>query len=176
MSSSELNDAELKFFVYCNKSPFNSRLRIFINNKESHNSILGCRSEEKIIEIEGKFLKEGSNAILFEIDKGDFLLNDIELKVKLEEGGGKTYKFSLTEKQLNALLDGGDEIKLLMNFNDDKQKSATININGNEFTLDTKDLDYERFITSLVKEGNNFIRITPSNEFSVDLLEIRIVS
>ena len=175
LTASETGDADLNFFVFCNSAPIGSRLRIFANDEEVFNNVISCISTEKTVEINADDLKEGTNSLLFEIDKGDFLLNDIELKVKLEEGGGKTYKFSLTEKQLNALLDGGDEIKLLMNFNDDKQKSATININGNEFTLDTKDLDYERFITSLVKEGNNFIRITPSNEFTVDLLEVKII-
>ncbi len=174
LSSSEKGDAELSFFAYCNQAPVGSRLRVFMNTKEVFNNIVGCASSEKSVEIKEDSLKEGTNALLFEIDKGDFLLNNIELKIKIEEGGAKTYKFSVSKKQIDDILSSAKEIKLMMRFSDDKNKRATISVNGNEFTLDTTNLDYEQFITSSVKEGNNFVRITPNNEFTTDLLEIKI--
>ncbi len=175
LSSSEVGKGELNFFIFCNQAPIGSRLRVFINQKESFNDVVSCVSTEKNIEISEDDLKEGENKILFEIDKGDFLLNGIELKVNLEEGGYRTYKFALTEKQVDDILASAKEIKLTMNFKDDKEKRATININGNELSLDTKELDYNVFITSYIKEGNNFIRMSPSNEFTVDLLEIKVI-
>ena len=63
---------------------------------------------------------------------------------------------------------------LRMEFSSSDDKTALINVNGNEFTMDTDENDYERPITSLVKEGNNFIKITPQNEFTVEFLEIKI--
>ena len=175
LTASETGKGELSFFVFCNQAPTGSRLRVFMNNKEIFNNVVSCVSAEKTAEIDEDLLEEGTNTLLFEIDKGDFLINGIELKVKLEEGGSRTYRFAITEKQMNDILDSAKEVKLNMNFKDDKRKRATINVNGNEFTLDTEDIDYERFITSLIKEGNNFIRINPENEFTVDLLEIKII-
>jgi len=176
LTSSETGEGKLSFFIFCNQAPVGSRLRVFLNQKEIFNNVVSCVSAEKIVEIDEDLLNEGKeNIFLFEIDKGDFLLNDIELKVKLEEGGSRTYRFAITKKQNNDILDSAKEVKLVMNFKDDKRKRAVINVNGNEFSLDTTDIDYERFITSLVKEGNNFIRINPENEFTVDLLEVRII-
>jgi len=175
LSASETGKGELDFYLFCNKAPTGSRLRIFANSEEIFNNVISCASSAKTAEIDEDILKEGRNAFLFEIDKGDFLLNDIRLKVELEEGGSRTYKFAVTEKQMNDVLDSAKEVKLIMNFKDDRQKRAVISINGNEFSLDTEDIDYERFITSYVKEGNNFIRINPENEFTADLLEIKII-
>ncbi len=175
LTASETGKGELSFFVFCNQAPTGSRLRIFLNQEEIFNNVISCVSAGKVVEIEEDLLDEGSNTFLFEIDKGDFLINDIELKVDLEEGGSRTYRFSLTEIQMNTILNDPKEVKLTMDFSNDKQKRAIINVNGNEFSLETSDIDYGRFITSLVKEGNNFIRIEPENEFIVDLLEVRIV-
>ena len=175
LSASETGNAELSFFAFCNQAPAGSRLRIFLNKEEIFNNVLGCVSSEKNVEIKEEDLKQGTNDLLFEIDKGDFLLNDINLKVELEEGGSRTYKFSITEKQMDDITASAKEVKVIMNFKDDKNKRATINVNGNEFSLETTDLEYERFITSLIREGNNFIRILPGNEFTVDLLEIKII-
>ena len=174
LTETETGDAKLNFFVFCNDAKSNARLRIFLNNNELSNQVIGCISSEKTFEISKDDLKEGRNNLLFEIDKGDYLLNDITVKVGLEEGGAKAYKFSLTETQLTNILDNDREVVLEFDFNDEKKKRATINVNGNEFTLETEDLEYSRFITSLVKEGTNLIRINPDNEFIVDLLEIRI--
>ena len=178
LTASESGDAKLNFFVFCNNPSSKGRLRVFVNNEEIANEVLGCASADKSIEIDKESLKEGKNTLLFEIDKGDYLVNDIKLEVNVEEGGSKTYKFSVTKKQFDDILDSGKEVKLSIKFNDvgDDVKKATININNNEFTLETKDLDYERFITSLIDEGNNFIKITPQSEFDIELLEIKIES
>lgn len=175
LSASETGKGELSFYLFCNKAPIGSRLRIFANSEEIFNNVISCASSVKTAEIDEDLLKEGRNSFLFEVDKGDFLLNDIKLKVELEEGGSRTYKLAVTEKQIDDILDSAKEVKLTMDFKDDKQKRAVISINGNEFSLDTEELEYERFITSYIKEGNNFIRINPENEFTIDLLEIKII-
>ena len=175
LSASETGKGELSFYLFCNKAPIGSRLRIFANSEEIFNNVISCASSAKTAEIDEDILEEGENTFLFEIDKGDFLLNDLKLKVELEEGGSRTYKFAVAEKQMDDILDSAKEVKLTMNFKDDRQKRAVISINGNEFSLDTEELEHERFITSYIKEGNNFIRINPENEFTIDLLEIKII-
>ena len=176
LTASESGDAELSFFVFCNDPLSRGRLRVFVNNEEIANEALGCVSAEKTIEVDKEELKEGRNTLLFEIDKGDYLINDIELEVEVEEGGAVTYKFAVSETQFEDILDADKEVKLEITFNDvgDETKKATINVNNNEFTLETKGLDYERFITSLIEEGNNFIKITPQSEFDIEILEIKI--
>ena len=119
-------------------------------------------------------MENGINSITFQIDKGDYIISDIKIKVKTEFDGAVNYRFSVTEKEFDNILSEDKEAILLMEFNDDNKKKATISINGKEFSLDTSDIDYERDISRLLKEDNNFIKITPLNEFNIDLLKITL--
>ncbi|MEK6907089.1 MAG: hypothetical protein AABW45_01035 [Nanoarchaeota archaeon] len=174
LSSNELDeDAKLSFFLFCNKAT-TTRLRVFLNKEEITNELLSCSSSTKNIDLDKELLKEGRNSLLFEIDKGDYLINDVIVETKVAEGGAKTYKFPISEEQFEMILDD-KEVTLKMEFSStDENKKATMSVNGQEFTMDTKEFEFERPITSLVKEGNNFIKITPETEFDLEFLEIII--
>ena len=174
LSSNELDEnAKLSFFLFCNKVA-TSRLRIFLNNKEIANELLACASSIKNADLDKDLLKEGRNILLFEIDKGDYLINDIKIETKLKEGGAKTYKFAASESDFDKILDD-KEVMLKMSFsNADELKKAVISINGREFTVETEENEIKRPITSLVNKGNNFIKIIPETEFNLEILEITI--
>jgi hypothetical protein len=174
LSSNELDEnAKLSFFLYCNKAAL-TRFRILLNEKEIDSEVLSCRSSTKELDLDKKLLKAGDNKLIFELDQGDYLINNVEVKTKSNEGGSKTYKFSLSEKQFDETLND-KEIMLKMSFSStEEKKKATVNVNGKEFTMETSENDYKRPITSLIKEGNNFIKITPDNEFTLEFLEIVI--
>jgi len=174
LSSNEIDeDAKLSFFLFCNKAT-TARLRIFLNKEEISNELLACASSTKNIDLDKEFLKEGRNSLVFEIDKGDYLVNDIKIETKVQEGGAKTYKFAISEKQFDEILND-KEVMLKMSFSSTNDvNKATINVNGKEFTMETDENEFERPITSLVKEGNNFIKITPETEFNLEFLEIVI--
>lgn len=173
LSSNELDEnAKLSFFLFCNKAT-TTRLRLFLNNEEIDNELLTCASSVKNIELDKKLMKEGRNSLLFEIDKGDYLINDIVVETNIAEGGAKIYKFAVSKKQFDKILND-NEVTLKMQFTTDDQKQATINVNGNEFSLDTNEFDYERPITSLIKQGNNYIKITPETDLDIEFLEIII--
>ena len=174
LSDQETGDAELDFFLYCNNQEIGARLRVFINNNEIKNEIISCTTAERRIEIENEDLDTGTNTLMFQIDKGDYIFSDIKLKMDTEFKGAVNYKFSITEDEFDDILSEDKEAILLMEFNDDGDKEATISVNGREFSLNTEDIDYERDISRLVKEGNNFIKITPLNEFNMDLLKITL--
>jgi len=162
----------LNFFLFCNKAA-TTRLRVFLNNEEIANELLACKSSEKNIDLDKDFLKEGRNTLLFEIDKGDYLINDIIVETKLAEGGAKVYRFAISEKEYDKILDD-NEVMLNMQFTGNDVKKAIINVNGKEFTVDTEEYEFERPITSFIKEGNNYIKITPETEFDLEFLEIKI--
>ena len=75
---------------------------------------------------------------------------------------------------VSDILDEDSEAVLSLDFNDREDKRATISINGNEFTLDTENTNYERDISRLLEEGTNFLRIYPESEFNIDLLKITL--
>lgn len=174
LTDQEEGDALLRYYIFCNTVERGARLRIFLNGEEISSEILTCVGAEKNIDIDENELESGENILMFEIDKGDFLINNIELEVEAKGGGYITYKFSVTEDQYEEMLDEDLDAVLYMDFNDDEDKKATISVNGNEFSLDTDDIDYERFVTNYIKEGNNFIKIIPINEFNIDELRIEL--
>jgi hypothetical protein len=174
LSSNEIDeDEKLRFSLFCNKAT-TTRLRVFLNNEEVANELLVCVSSLRNIDLDKEFLKEGRNSLVFEIDKGDYLINNIKIETNLQEGGAKTYKFAISKKQFDQILND-KEIMLKMSFSSTEDvNKATINVNGKEFTMETDENEFERPITSLVKERNNFIKITPETEFNLEFLEIVI--
>jgi hypothetical protein len=173
ISDQETGNAKLRYFLYCNKDE-GARLRIFMNEEEIENQIISCSSVERKMDISNDNLVSGENQIMFEIDRGDYLFNRIEFETETNTKGYVSYKFPLTKNQYNQILDDDVNAVLYLDFNDRESKKATISMNGNEFTLDTTNVDYERDISRLIEEGTNFIRIYPENEFNVDLLRIRL--
>jgi hypothetical protein len=174
ISDQETGDGDLKFFLYCNNQESGARLRIFLNNGEIKNEVISCTTAERTVEIDKEKLETGRNTLMFQIDKGDYIFSDVELEMETEYQGVVNYKFSITKSEFDDILSDDKEAILYMEFNDDDRKKATISVNGKEFSLDTSDIDYERDISRLVKEGNNFIKITPLEEFNVDLLRINL--
>ena len=174
MSEQESGDARLRFILYCNINRQGSRLSIFLNDKEIKNEIISCTTAEREIEIKEDYLEKGINTLTFQIDRGDYLFNDIRLKIKTGLNGAVNYKFALTSDEYDGILSEDREAVLSFEFNDDNRKKATVSVNGKEFSIDTNDVDYERDISRFVKEGNNFIKITPLDEFSIDLLSITL--
>ena len=174
ISRQETGNAELRFVLYCNINRQGSRLNIYLNNKEIKNEIISCMSAERKMDIKNDDLEKGSNTLMFQIDKGDYIFNDIKLDVKTNFKGVVNYKFAITEDEFDDILSEDKELRLSIEFNNDESKKATLSVNGKEFSLDTTDIDYERDISRLIKEGNNFVKITPSNEFSIDLLKLTL--
>ena len=174
LNEQEKGDAELTFFLYCNIPQQGSRLRIFFNNEEIKNEIISCTTVERNVEIESDNIEKGKNTLTFQIDKGDYIFSEVKLKIKTGFKGSINYKFALTEEEYDKILSEDNKAMLLFEFNDDERKTATININGKEFSLDTNDIDYERDISRWIKDGNNFIKITPLEEFNIDLLRITL--
>lgn len=173
LSGQETGNAELRYSIYCNKNE-NGRLRIFMNEEEIENQIISCSSVERKIDIDSEDMVSGENELMFEIDRGDYLFKNIELESETNPLGYLSYKFSVTESEYSDILDEDSEAVLSLDFNDREDKRATISINGNEFTLDTENTNYERDISRLLEEGTNFLRIYPESEFNIDLLKITL--
>ena len=173
ISDQETGNVELRYLIYCNKNE-GARLRIFMNEEEVNNEIISCSSVERKIEINKENLVSGENEVMFEIDKWDYLFNRIELETETNTDGYVSYKFPITKDQYNNILDENLDVVFYLDFNDRETKRATISVNGNEFTIDTSNVDYERDISGLLEEGTNFIRIYPEVEFNIDLLRIKL--
>lgn len=173
LGASETGDGVLDYFLYCREAPQGTRMKVFVNDNRIVDEVVSCISAGRSIEIDKGDLLEGKeNEILFSVDGGDFLVNDISLEVESETQGYIEYKFSITEDEYDELMAEKEDVVLYIEMSGDDERKATILINGYEFDIDTDEISYERDITRFVEEGNNYIRIIPQREFIIDSLEI----
>ncbi len=173
LSAAERGDGKLSYFLFCNSAADISRLRIFLNGKEISDEVITCGSSEKQAEIDADDLKEGENEFIFEIDKGDYLINDIELTVKSSEGGSISYRFAISEDDFEDIRNTDRDVELDIQFTDDDNKKFVFELNNREFTIDIEDNEYKQDnLGRFMKEGNNVFKITPETEFNIDRLEL----
>ena len=123
---------------------------------------------------------------IIDFGTSDYLRNNPNITDEERERRGKVYipesgTISSIEPEYEERIERAgstifdNEVILKMSFSStDELKKATINVNGNEFTMETKENEFKRSLTSLAKEGNNFIKIIPESEFNLEFLEITI--
>ncbi len=111
------------------------------------------------------YFVEGRNTLSFEIDKGEYILEQARLELNVEDSKEVRYYFSVDEKE------GDYELKMMFELMDDV-KRGTITINGDNLYLDEYSDKYSKDVTSFIREGENYIKITAKNEFVIDLVEI----
>ena len=110
----------------------------------------------------------------FSVDKGNYIIEEIELDYTFDEGFNPLYYFTVNENDFEDITDG-DRVKLVLTFdNDNKRKRADVRLNAETVFVDVNSGRYEKDITEFVKEGENFIKIFARNEFDLVQLEIRL--
>lgn len=178
LSAIEINNldkATLEYALYCEEiNKREGRLRIDINDFLLYSDIVRCGQGFSRIEVDKSFLEEGNNVFDFSIDKGDYTLEQLEFITNLKGGALLTYTFFLEDEEFDEIWDGRREAKLALIFGSAGEKSARFEINGESIRMKTKDNDYSRDVSGLIKEGNNIIKIIPDDEFIIDLMEIAI--
>ena len=169
-----IDKAELDYFISCVNDE-NGMMRVFLNNRLLFTDIILCDIKQNPIEIDLSLLEEGKNTIEFQIDSGEYRIEQIELKTELNEQSYPRYSFDIDQKLMDGLEGHSRKLELVMNFEEDKlRKRAIITINENQITLDTTAEDYTRDISAYVEEGENSIKIIPKTTFEIDLLRVNI--
>ena len=178
LSESELNnidDSRLEFGIYCNSlDSRDTRLRIYLNEEILSSEIITCGTGQRASDIHPDRLVEGENEVLFVIDEGDYLINNIKLVNELKESETRTYFFNINSRDLFDVQDGVKDVFLDMTFDKEGSKIAEIWINDFIIYLDTDSSSFSDNISDLVEEGENFIRILPVNEFLIRSLRITL--
>lgn len=173
LSAAEKGNGKLNYFLFCNNAAKSSRLRIFLNKEEISDELITCGSADKEVDINAADLGDGTNELIFEIDKGDYLIKDIELKVKTSDGGAAKYKFAVSRSTFEKIFEDNRNVELRMLFDDNEKKRFIYEINNNEFTVDIEDDEFKiEDLGEFIEEGNNIFKITPQSEFTIDKLEL----
>lgn len=171
-----LKRSRLRYFLYCTDLDDTARLKILLNNNILSSEIVQCVSKEMSADIDEDFLKEGRNKLIFSIDDGDFLINDIRVINELTEKIYKIYYFDLDSDDYDKIVDNEANVILNLNLIDNnKLKEAEIRINDKILNVNTNRDSYSKEIpVSFLDEGENMVKIIPKTEFEIDMLKITL--
>lgn len=172
-----LKDAELRFFVNCLELNIDQGvLKVYLNRKNVFFGKVVCDASQVKFDISEDDFIDGTNYLTFEVDKGDYVIEQIRLDYEFDEGVHPLYFFTIDEDQFEDIEDKDIEIKLKLTFdNDEDRKRADIRLNDRTIYLDVNDDTFKKDITNLVKEGENFIKIFAKNEFEIVQLEVYLL-
>ena len=170
-----IKKSRLDYSVYCNSVDVkDTGFRMYLNDKLLLSEIITCGSGQRGTEITFDKFKEGENELIFVIDDGDYLINDIKLTNELKKSETRTYFFNINSKDFFDTQDGLKDVFLQMSFDKDGSKISEIWINDFVIYMNTDTDSFSENISDLIEEGQNFIRILPSNEFLIRSLRISL--
>ena len=178
LDKDELNNidtARLDYSVYCNSANSeDSSFRIYLNDELLTSEVVNCGSGQRSVDITSNRFVEGENKLIFIIDQGDYLVNDIKLINNLKKSEKRTYFFNINSRDFFDVQDGVKDVFLQMSFDKDGSKKAEIWVNDFIIYIDTDSNSFSDNISELVEEGENFIRILPDNEFVIRSLRVTL--
>jgi len=161
-----IRKGKLGFFINCLKiRGEHGTLKVGLNGRNVYIGKIVCDAGFIDLDLIKSYFVEGRNTLSFEIDKGEYILEQARLELNVEESKEVRYYFSVDEKK------GDYELKMMFE-PIDEVKRGTITINGDNLYLDEYSDKYKKDVTSFIREGENYIKITAKNEFVIDLLEI----
>lgn len=170
--SQKIRTAKLSYFISCNDNQ-NGQLAISLNNRQVYRDLVFCQyqDEREVPLSKDLFSLSGSNTLMFEVDNGDYNLDQIKVNVELARSSYPTYNFEADSDLWKKIRDGKSKVMLKLNMGEGRKK-ATFLIQGETVSMDTSAATYERDITSLVENGANSIKLVPDTNFEISSLKV----
>ncbi|VVB81457.1 Uncharacterised protein [uncultured archaeon] len=167
-----LDNAYLNFYPICDQKSVGI-LDIELNGKIIYSAAPACDSPNRQ-DLYAEDLRIGKNTMLFRITKGSYRIEQVKARTVLKPVKAYIDFFNVKSSLYNDILDKDRIVLLSIEFADDgTSKRAEVNVNGRLSMIDQRDSKYERDISSLVREGNNYIEIKPLTELDVVKLLVR---
>jgi hypothetical protein len=144
-----------------------------LNGKLVSSSVPACESLNRQ-ELYLEDLRDGKNTLIFRIVKGSYRIEQVRARTIIKPVRAWVDFFDVKPSLYNSVLDKKARIILDIEFVDDgRVKRAKTNINGKLDVIDQREPKFARDISSIIREGNNYIEIQPLAELDVVRLEIR---
>ena len=169
---SDLRSAELSYFITCNDDE-EGMLQIYLNNRQVFNDQVFCEYlDERELGLDISDLSS-YNTLRFEIDDGDYNIEEIEIAFEMKNSAFPTYSFDIDSDLYDQIETGEKEVYLELSFGDDSsEKKASVYVQDYSFTFDTNDDEYQKKISSYVDSGVNVIKIVPTHDMEVEVLKV----
>ncbi|MFA4886947.1 MAG: hypothetical protein WC595_01930 [Candidatus Nanoarchaeia archaeon] len=169
-----LETAELSYFQFCNLALADqtTALKVYMNDQSVFSGLVRCISTKQTINVEKRFLAPGVNTVRFLLEQGDFTFNEVKVETKSRQIQNPTYLFSLSRSQYKDIKVGNRTLELQLILDDRSEKRARILVNDGDFFLKTGENTLKQNLKDYVVDGTNFIRIVPSNTFTIVGLKV----
>ncbi len=173
-TDNKVRKATMDYFINCNKES-DGAIKITVNNRQIFEDTVFCQYlENREQRIPAEYINDGRNVIDFEIDKGDYNIDEIRLKMELEKSTLPQYSFDVSSELYDNIQDGKEKAYLHMKFPTDSNRKATITIGDKQFTMDISKTEYTRDISSIISLGSNQLKIEPADTFEISKLQIKV--
>jgi hypothetical protein len=175
VSDSEMRNLRrmtLFFVVNCFTIGDEGRMVLSLNGKVIADGLIVCDAGPVAVDIDQSDIISGRNALLFEIDQGKYVLE--QMVVEKETGQEEASKFVFTMQVADVdLIRSGAHVVMDMQFvPDGLRKIGTVYVNGFPLYVDTFDSGYVYDITGLTGPGTNLVRIVPETPLDIVMFNI----
>lgn len=162
----------LDFYPICDQKSVGT-MTLELNGKIISSSVPACESLNRQ-ELYLEDLRAGKNTVIFRITKGSYRIEQVRVRTLVKPVRAWVDFFDVKPSLYNSVLDKRKHIILEIEFVDDgRVKRAKTNINGKLDVIDQREARFTVDISTVVREGNNYIEIQPLAELDVVRLEVR---
>ncbi|NTV23522.1 MAG: hypothetical protein HGA85_04065 [Nanoarchaeota archaeon] len=169
-----LDYMEMNFPVYC-KDLASSPIEVYLNKRQIYKSVPDCDTKTIIPKVDASWLREGSNDLLFRTEKGHYLVDQVNIMVKLKKPIYPTYYFNINEEDFAKIKDGTADLNVTLLFtNEDDLKKGVVLVNGIKREIQGYDKTFNWKVNSYARSGNNAVEIIPKVE-RMNVLELKVL-
>src|SRR3989338_142035 len=164
-----ITKARLEYFINCFQLREEGVVSITLNGRPVTTDVASCDAGLQTIGLNVKDLRQGANVLEFEITRGDYRLDDMEIHAETKEEQIAFYNFDITEDQYEDVQDDEKEVLVILRFEDDEEelKEYTMEVNGEKIIVKTRLMSDRRDVSNLLERGVNSIKILPEDSFEV---------
>lgn len=166
-----LEKATLTYYAACDQLSA-GLLEISFNGKPVFSGMPSCDSPGKL-DLFQEDIKPGKNLITFRTSKGSIGIEQLQLDTTLKPTKGYSNFFTVSQSLYAAVKKGDARVVLNIEFVDAvNDKRVQTNINGRLDIIDQKEAKFERDISNVIVNGNNYVELTPLTNVNIAKLEI----
>ena len=151
-------------------------LRVTVNDHELYHAVPDCELEFVPIEFSPDIVQSGENSIVFQTERGIYILSHVSIQSKLEKVEYPTYYFDISLEQFEMVKKGERRVRVKLDFVDvSSSKFGEIILNGYQSHFDTKEVEIVLDLSKDLVQGTNSLKIKPRKTLEIRELRADLV-
>ncbi|MBU2638072.1 MAG: hypothetical protein KJ955_03805 [Nanoarchaeota archaeon] len=161
--------ADLGYSVNCNALEPRGSLSIKLNNRLVSRDTVFCdfHDEIKLPLDKSSLSADGRNLLSFSIDKGDYNLDQVSVRVETGKATYPSYTFDVSSENYALIRSGDKKLYLKFKMRESGRKKAAVSVQDSEFSFDTSASEYSKDISAMADDGANYVKIVPKEDFEI---------